>query len=251
MRDNAKDDANEGCPQSLDYQGTGHGARETALGTLGKVTTLRVPPKLQELTLRFGTATWKRDTEDPQRKLVLLSYSNGSHTNHKGGRRDGQLYEYSVSTGPEEKVWQIQLEVYEPVSAPTIQLLHQALVNSSCAVTLNCTAERGDGVSYHWSGTSEPCAHNGSVLRLSYPLQNVSIACACTASNPVSRRVVAYNFSECGYERGAGRERDRERSPLAEDNAVHTIYSKVQRVETPSPDAEPRTIYASVMMPTA
>ena len=99
------------------------------LGTLGKATTLQIPPDLRDLTLRFGEAVWKRDTEDPQRKLVLLKYLDGNYTNYMQGRalfhrlnfsleilntsrQDGQLYEYIVSKGPEEKVWQIQLQVY-------------------------------------------------------------------------------------------------------------------------------------------
>ncbi|KAM6037830.1 signaling lymphocytic activation molecule-like isoform 2-T3 [Theristicus caerulescens] len=333
----------------------GRGARETVLGTLGEATILRIPPDLQNLTLRFGEAVWKRDTEDPQRKLILLKYSNGSYTNYLQGqnrfhkldfsleilntsRQDGQLYEYIVSKGPEEKVWQVQLEVYEPVSDPSIQILSWALANGSCTVTLNCTAERGDNISYSWgswdTSTSGLCSHNGSLLNLSYPLQNTSITCACTASNPVSSRVVNFSSSECSYEQGgsaglrteylvlialvllaavfagvfivrlampkAGQEHSR--LPLAEDGAVHTIYSQVQRVErqkvapaaedpscttiyaaatslppdtapapgraprspqtwlpalqghpplSQSPDKEPMTVYASVMMPVA
>ncbi|XP_029882275.1 signaling lymphocytic activation molecule isoform X1 [Aquila chrysaetos chrysaetos] len=343
--------------------GMGRGARETVLGTLGKATMLRIPPELQELTLRFGAAVWKRDTEDPQRKLVLLKYSDGNYTNYMQGRtrfhkldfsleilntkrQDRQLYEYIVSKGPEEKVWQIQLEVYEPVSDPSIQILSWVLANGSCTVTLNCTAEQGDKVSYSWgswdTSTLGLCSRNGSLLHLSYPLQNTSIPCTCTASNPVSSRVVAFNFSECSYEQGgsaelrtehlvlmvavpiaavmvitgvfvaaylampiASQEQEQEHLPLAEDNAVHTIYSQVQRVEkqkgvpaaehpscttiyaaatglppdtvpapgraprpphsrpaepsapqgypslSQSPDKEPMTVYASVMMPMA
>lgn len=99
------------------------------LGTLGKATRLRIPPDLRNLTQHFGAAVWKRDTEDPQRKLVLLKYLDGNYTNYMPGRarfhmvdfsleilntsrEDRQLHEYIVSNGPEEKVWQIQLEVY-------------------------------------------------------------------------------------------------------------------------------------------
>ncbi|NXJ72475.1 SLAF1 protein, partial [Rostratula benghalensis] len=161
-------------------------------------------------------------TEDPQRKLVLLKYWDGNYTNYmeerarfhmvnfsleilNTSREDRQLHEYIISKGPEEKVWQIQLEVYEPVSNPSIQVLNWALANGSCAITLNCTAERGDNVSYSWdsgdtSRTSGLCSHKGSLLHLSYPLHNSSIACACTASNPISRRVVAFNSSKCSYE---------------------------------------------------
>ncbi|XP_009578554.1 PREDICTED: signaling lymphocytic activation molecule-like, partial [Fulmarus glacialis] len=142
-------------------QGTGRGARETVLGTLGKATILRIPPELQNLTRCFGAAMWKRDTEDPRRKLVLLNY---------------------------------------------VDSFAGALATGSCTVTLNCPAERGDNVSYSWgsrdASTLGFCSHNGSLLHLSYPLQNASIACACTASNPVSSRVVPFNSSECSYEQG-------------------------------------------------
>ncbi|KAM6112558.1 signaling lymphocytic activation molecule-like [Phoenicopterus ruber ruber] len=284
--------------------GMGRGARETVLGTLGKATILRIPPELRNLTLHFRAATWKRDTEDLQRKLVLLSYRDGNYTNympertrfHKldfsleilnTSRQDRQLYEYIVSKGPEEEVWQIQLEVYEPVSDPSIQIVSWAPANSSCTVTLNCTAERGDNVSYSWgsqdAGASGLCAHNGSLLHLSYPLQNASVACACTASNPISSQVVVFNSSECNYEQGGSAglrvehlvlmvvlpitvmmligifmvyfltpvaSQKRERLPLAEDTAVHTIYSQVQRVEKQkgAPAAEHpscTTIYAA------
>ncbi|NXQ94026.1 SLAF1 protein, partial [Sagittarius serpentarius] len=145
--------------------------------------------------------------EDPQRKLVLLKYLDGDYTDYMQGRtrfhkldfsleilntnrQDRQLNEYIVSEGPEEKVWQIQLEVYEPVSDPSIQILSWALANGSCTITLNCTVKQGDKVSYSWgsrdNSTLGLCSHNGSLLHLSYPLQKASIACDCTASNPVS-----------------------------------------------------------------
>ncbi|NWX22709.1 SLAF1 protein, partial [Aegotheles bennettii] len=160
-------------------------------------------------------------TEDPRSKLILLQYSGGNYTNYMQGRthfhqldfsleilntsrQDRQLYEYLVSKGSEEKVWQILLEVYEPVSDPSIQILSWALANGSCTITLNCTAGRGDNVSYSWgsqdTSTLGLCSHNGSVLYLSYPLQNTSFACACTATNPVSSRVLIFNSSECSYE---------------------------------------------------
>ncbi|XP_068778081.1 uncharacterized protein [Struthio camelus] len=197
------------------------GAREVVLGTLGKATFLRIPPEFQELTVRFGTAVWKRDTEDPQSKQVLLKYSDGNYTNYmreqtrfhlanfsleilNTSRQDRQLYEYIISKGSEEKVWQIQLEVYEPVSVPSIQVLSRMLANDSCTMTLNCTAERGDRVSYSWNGASRFCVHNGSLLHLSYNPRNASLACACTAANPISRRAVAFSASECSYEQQGG-----------------------------------------------
>ncbi|NWU87760.1 SLAF1 protein, partial [Onychorhynchus coronatus] len=157
----------------------------------------------------------------PHKKEVLVKYSGGNPTNHFQGqirfhgsdfsleilntsRQDGQLYEYSVSRGRVEEVQQIQLKVYEPVSHPSIQILSRELANGSCSIALNCTAERGDEVSYSWGsqdgGTSGPCSGNSSFLHLSYPLWNTSSACVCTAANPVSSRAVAFHPSRCSHE---------------------------------------------------
>ncbi|NWS45708.1 SLAF1 protein, partial [Probosciger aterrimus] len=143
--------------------------------------------------------------EDPQRKVILLKYSDGYYTNYmqdrtrfheldfsleilNTSRQDRQLYEYIVSKGPEE-VWQIQLEVYEPASDPSSQILSWVLANGTCNITLNCTAERGDNISYRWgsgdTSTSGLCSHSSSLLHLTYPLQNSSISSSCTTSNPV------------------------------------------------------------------
>uniref|UniRef100_A0A8V5GXJ0 Uncharacterized protein n=1 Tax=Melopsittacus undulatus TaxID=13146 RepID=A0A8V5GXJ0_MELUD len=185
---------------------------------------LRIPPALRELTLRFGAAVWKRDTEDPQRKLILLKYTGGNYTNYvqdrtrfheldfsleilNTSRQDQQLYEYTVSEGPEEKVchWISQAQQLplpslspEPVSDPSIQILSWVLANGTCSITLNCTAERGDSISYSW-GTSGPCSHNSSLLHLTFPLHNSSISCSCTTSNPVSSRSIAFNSSQCSH----------------------------------------------------
>ncbi|NXK43089.1 SLAF1 protein, partial [Piprites chloris] len=157
----------------------------------------------------------------PQKKQVLVKYLGGNPINHFQGqihfhssdfsleilntsRQDGQLYEYSVSRGPEEEVQLIQLKVYEPVSRPSIQILSREVANGSCSVALNCTAERGDDVSYSWgsqdSGASGPCSANSSFLQLSYAPGNASTACVCTASNPVSSRAAAFQPSGCSHE---------------------------------------------------
>uniref|UniRef100_A0A672UJQ6 Ig-like domain-containing protein n=1 Tax=Strigops habroptila TaxID=2489341 RepID=A0A672UJQ6_STRHB len=196
-----------------------HGVRETVLGTLGKATILRIPPDLQNLTLDFGAAVWKRDTEDPQRKLILLKYLDGKYTNYmqertrfhmldfsleilNTSRQDRQLYEYIVRF-PRHNPLPLPSLSPEPVSDPTIQILGWVLANDTCNITLNCTAERGDNISYSWgsgdNSTSGLCSHNSSLLHLTYPLQNSSISCSCTTSNPVSTQVIAFNSSKCSY----------------------------------------------------
>ncbi|NWI54849.1 SLAF1 protein, partial [Calyptomena viridis] len=157
-------------------------------------------------------------TKDSLKKQILVRYSGDNSTNYTPGqmrfqkldfsleilntsRQDGQLYEYSVSKGSEEEVWQIQLKVYEPVSDPSIQILRRELANGSCSISLKCRAERGDDVSYSWdSSTSGICSGNSSFLNLSYPLWNVSIPCVCTARNPVSSRAVTFDPSQCSSE---------------------------------------------------
>ncbi|NXP21750.1 SLAF1 protein, partial [Scytalopus superciliaris] len=153
----------------------------------------------------------------PQKKQVLVKYSGGNSTNYFPGqmsfqesnfsleilntsRQDGQLYEYSVSKGPEEEVQQLQLKVYEPVSAPSIRVLSKELTNGSCTVTLNCTSELGDHVSYSWAGGS--CSGNSSFLKLSWHVWNTSTTCFCTATNPVSTGAVPFDPIECGHEPG-------------------------------------------------
>uniref|UniRef100_A0A8C0E8J8 Ig-like domain-containing protein n=1 Tax=Bubo bubo TaxID=30461 RepID=A0A8C0E8J8_BUBBB len=203
--------------------GTGRGARETVLGTLGKATILWIPPELQNLTLRFGAAVWKRDTEDPQRKLVLLKYADGNYTNYMENRTRFHKSDFSLEIlntrfprqgprqclhpSPDTNLYLLPPSLsLEPVSDPSIHVLSWALANGSCTVTLNCTAARGDNVLYSWdswdTSTSGLCSSSGSLLHFSYPLQNTSIACTCTASNSISSQVVIFNFSECSYEQG-------------------------------------------------
>ncbi|NXB38969.1 SLAF1 protein, partial [Eulacestoma nigropectus] len=159
--------------------------------------------------------------EEPQKKKFLLKFSGENYTEFEPrrmrfhrqdfsleilntSREDGQLYEYSVSKGPEEEVWQIQLEVFEPVADLSIRILHWELSNGSCSLALHCASERGDEVSYSWdsrgNGTRGICSGNGSFLNVSYSLRSAGFGCVCTARNPVSSRDVAFDSSQCGSE---------------------------------------------------
>ncbi|NXC40451.1 SLAF1 protein, partial [Penelope pileata] len=156
--------------------------------------------------------------ENQWNKDILLRYNNGNFTNFMLGqnrfhpanfsleilrteRQHQRLYEYTITMEKAEKSWQIQLEVYEPVSDPSIHVLNWTLANDSCTVILNCTVARGDNVSYSWASpeaiTPSPCAHNGSLLQLSYSPPDSTLTCACTTSNPVSRRTAAFSSSIC------------------------------------------------------
>ncbi|NXB54788.1 SLAF1 protein, partial [Leucopsar rothschildi] len=180
--------------------------------------------------------------EEPQKKKILLRISDGNVTEyerermrfHEGNfsleilntsREDERLYEYSVSKGPEEQLLQIQLRVLEPVADPSIRILHRERSNVSCSLSLLCSSERGDEVSYTWdtwdsrdnrdsrdsrdnrdnrdnrdsrdSGTGGICSGSGPVLNVSYSLGIAAFRCACTASNGVSSRRAAFQSSQC------------------------------------------------------
>ncbi|NXH92016.1 SLAF1 protein, partial [Edolisoma coerulescens] len=158
---------------------------------------------------------------EPGRKNFLLKLSGENYTEFEPGRmsfhrqdfsleilntsrEDGRLYEFSVSNGQEEEVWQIQLEVFEPVADPSIRILHRELSNGSCSLALRCSSEQGDEVSYSWDSrdnrTLGICSGNGSFLNLSYSLRSAGFGCVCTARNPVSSRDVAFDSSQCGSE---------------------------------------------------
>ncbi|NWW77251.1 SLAF1 protein, partial [Climacteris rufus] len=159
--------------------------------------------------------------EEPQKKKTLFRLSGGNVTEYEPGRMrfhkgdfsleilntsrgDGRLYEYCISNGPEEEVWQVQLEVFEPVADPRIRILRRELSNGSCALALHCTSDSGDEVFYSWesreNGTWGICSGNSSFLNISYSLRNAGFRCICTARNPVSSRDVAFDSSQCGSE---------------------------------------------------
>ncbi|XP_041267088.1 signaling lymphocytic activation molecule [Onychostruthus taczanowskii] len=214
----------------------GIGAKETVLGILGEATLLRIPRELQERTEQFGEASWKKIIKEPLTKKFLVKISGRNHSEFQPermrfreqnfsleilntSRDDQRLYEYSVNKGSEEEVWQIQLEVFEPVANLSIRILHRESSNGSCSLALNCSSERGDNVSYSWdsrdNGTGGICSGNGSVLRLSFPVRSAAFGCVCTARNPVSSRRAAFDAARCGSEqRGVPRVRTELLVPL-------------------------------------
>lgn len=218
----------------------GLGARETVRGILGQATRLHIPQEFQAHTQKFGEATWKKVLDGQQKKRFLLNLSRGSYVEldrdrvrfHSEdfsleilntSRDDERLYEYSVSMGKEEeKVWEIQLEVYEPVAHPEIRVLHRELSNGNCSLALLCSSETGDKVSYIWDSRDikdihsirdtkdtgnywdiwNPgdgiCSGHGALLNVSFPLRGEASRCVCTARNPVGSRSAAFNISRCG-----------------------------------------------------
>ncbi|NWU33814.1 SLAF1 protein, partial [Hylia prasina] len=152
------------------------------------------------------------------RKKFLLRLSGGNYTELEPGRlrfhsrdfsleilntsRDDQrLYEFSVSKGEEEEVWQVQLDVFERVSRAGVRVLARDVSNGSCRLALRCTAERGDRVSFSWAGRDNGsagiCSGAGAFLNVSYP-PRAEFGCVCTARNAVSSGRAAFLPPQCG-----------------------------------------------------
>ncbi|XP_005058985.1 PREDICTED: signaling lymphocytic activation molecule [Ficedula albicollis] len=157
--------------------------------------------------------------------------------------------------------------LWEPVASPNILILHRELSNGSCSLSLLCTSERGDEVSYSWdsqnNGTRGICSGNGRVLNVSYSLRNASVRCVCTARNRVSSRDVAFDSSQCGSEqRGVPGVRTELLVPLVALGVIVIVIVAIitfrathsaKRLQVPSqvtPDsATSATIYAQVQKP--
>ncbi|KAM4880460.1 signaling lymphocytic activation molecule [Sylvia borin] len=205
----------------------GTGSKETVFGILGEPTLLRLP---RALGRAFGEAAWKESLEGQQKKRFLLRFSRGNLTEFQPGRlrfhrddfsleilntsrEDGRLYEFSLSRGQEEEVWQLQLRVLERVSHPDIRILHREFSNGSCSLALLCSSERGDEVSYSWdspNGTGTGvCFGLGALLNVSLSpamATATSPGCVCTARNAVSsrRRALQAGPELCHGGTGAG-----------------------------------------------
>ncbi|XP_066196215.1 signaling lymphocytic activation molecule [Sylvia atricapilla] len=189
----------------------GSGSKETVFGILGEPTVLRLPRALGQRGRAFAEAAWKESLEGQQKKRFLLRFSRENLTEFQPGRlrfhrddfsleilntsrEDGRIYEFSLSRGQEEEVWQLQLRVLERVSHPDIRILHREFSNGSCSLALLCSSERGDEVSYSWdspNGTAGVCFGLGPLLNVSLSpamVTGTSPGCVCTARNAVSSR---------------------------------------------------------------
>ncbi|KAG7457112.1 hypothetical protein MATL_G00243030 [Megalops atlanticus] len=78
------------------------------------------------------------------------------------------------------------LQVFEPVSSPTIRA--ECLGNT---ISLNCSSRQGSEVTYSWETLppcdNDSCVHLGQMVECYPTLLSESISYRCTAKNPVSR----------------------------------------------------------------
>ncbi|XP_030397612.1 signaling lymphocytic activation molecule-like isoform X3 [Gopherus evgoodei] len=278
--------------------GMNSGLEKTVYGSLGSPTLLSITPKLQNFTVQFSDARWKRSALNGGTKTstFLASYDGRNYTNYmekrikfhpenfsleilKTRRTDAGHYEYTVNKRFEEQSLQFQLEVYERVSVPDIQMVSRTLGNESCSMTLSCVVNSGDNVTYSWNcsegNTSQLLSYNDSFLHLSFTPGEGSVSCSCTARNIVSQQTTRFSSSvECANKPGGSLRNElvesivpiaivgvlafgagvtywlrhrgqEEHSQLKEEKESCTIYSQVQRVEQQKSSRPPPVVKCS------
>ncbi|KAG6930129.1 signaling lymphocytic activation molecule family member 1 [Chelydra serpentina] len=203
--------------------GMSSGSEIMVYGSLGGPTLLSITPELQNFTVQFSNALWKRDKSTGAKKK-LIKYSGNNYTIFKDvkikfhpenfsleipntRRMDAGLYEYMVNKGSEEVFLHLRLEVYEPVSVPDIQMVSKTLGNESCTMNLSCAVTSGDNVTYSWNcsegNTYQLHPYNDSFLHLSFTPGEGSVSCICTARNRVSQQATTFSFLvECNNKTG-------------------------------------------------
>ncbi|XP_072420817.1 SLAM family member 8-like isoform X3 [Chiloscyllium punctatum] len=105
---------------------------------------------------------------------------------------DGGIYTVTVTGGGRDYTGTVTLQIYEPVSVPSVELIEN-ITAESCNVTLLCSAEMGSNISYTWTslGTNqtdrevEQLSGNTGELKLSVGLSD-PIHYRCTVWNAVS-----------------------------------------------------------------
>ncbi|XP_066467175.1 SLAM family member 8-like [Tiliqua scincoides] len=129
---------------------------------------------------------------------------------------DGTLSVLLVNTAGEMEQQVFQLEVYDVVSTPVVQIFTQERnANSSvvpCAFFLTCIASQGSNITYRWTrpdGTAlardkHAVLDNSRVLRAELDfVEDTHLSYTCTVSNAVSQRSVTVDVQKiCQKEMG-------------------------------------------------
>uniref|UniRef100_H3ASP0 Ig-like domain-containing protein n=1 Tax=Latimeria chalumnae TaxID=7897 RepID=H3ASP0_LATCH len=159
------------------------------------------------------TFSWYRGTEtnNPDRILTFTLFPNPTQNNgpqftgreeplndgslriRNVSTRDSGSYTISITSSMGTKTGTTLLQVYEPVSKPTISSNDSTPVEFSDTVTLTCFASGAD-VSYHWWRDNQPVSssgrfllsNNNQTLTISDILRSDSGPFSCVAFNIVS-----------------------------------------------------------------
>ncbi|KAJ6656941.1 hypothetical protein lerEdw1_002942 [Lerista edwardsae] len=194
------------------------------LGSVGDPVFLPVqlPPDF-----RVRDAIWRSLT--PAEELVATSFKDASETLYQSrfsGRThlhanltleihpvllgdNGTLSVLLVNTVGELEQQVFQLEVYEVVATPAIQIFTQERNSSSsegpCVLFLTCAASQGSRVAYRWArpdgsalaGDKHSVFGNSQVLQVEVDLkEGAHLSYACTASNTISQKSATVDIRE-------------------------------------------------------
>ncbi|XP_006990657.1 CD48 antigen [Peromyscus maniculatus bairdii] len=129
---------------------------------------------------------------------VKLDHTSGELHISNVRKEDKGLY-YMRVFSETEKEYTITLNVFDPVSKPSISFERTEDSAESCHLKLSCNAE-GQNVTYTWYDNTRPLPKEGQgyVLDLIITPQNWSASYTCQVSNPVnSKNDTKYFTSFC------------------------------------------------------
>ncbi|XP_053561137.1 signaling lymphocytic activation molecule isoform X2 [Bombina bombina] len=216
-----------------------------------------------------------------ENKRYRFNEEHGTLEIIKTKKEDEGEYELVVLTSGLENVNNLHIEIYELISNLSIDMT-QNQENASCLITLNCTLQSGDRVTYSWIQNQEVLNTNSSVLQITVTSDTANSTYTCKASNPVSENTtVATPWMKCNfkteqtkhsflvyavvitvvallfflliilwrhYSKKTGKHVLNSQGPAPreepEPQAVNTVYSTVQKPQPPiSPVQTTQTVY--------
>ncbi|XP_059498807.1 SLAM family member 5-like [Stegostoma tigrinum] len=185
-------------------------------GTVGHSVWLLVEidpiPQRAEITWKFSVESLqvpiaRFDVSENKSKIFPQTEFEGRTTLHHNHTlqidnlrvSDGGTYTVTVTTR-QDYTEEISLQVYEPVSVPTMELI-QNVSAERCNVTLRCSVGSGSHIHYTWTWlgsnvTDEPVEQvsgNPGELEVSVGLSH-SIHYCCTVWNPVSEESAEFRI---------------------------------------------------------
>lgn len=130
-------------------------------------------------------------TNGHNKERVAFSRGNYSLELSKLSKNDSGAYSVQIQSSSLLKpiTQKYGLRVYEHLSKPRITLGLKDNKNGTCVTNLTCFLERGgEDVTYSWKSLGMPSneSHNGSILPITWRLEEKDMTFICMARNPVS-----------------------------------------------------------------
>ncbi|XP_060053644.1 SLAM family member 7 isoform X2 [Erinaceus europaeus] len=126
-----------------------------------------------------------------EKKRVTFLRANYSLILSHLKKNDSGVYCVKIHTSSSSSQFtqKYRLRVYEHLPKPSVILGHQSNENGTCMTNLTCSMEqREEEVTYSWTSLGQMAneSYDGSVLLVSWSLEDRDIAYICVARNPVS-----------------------------------------------------------------